>query len=1348
MSFFDDIASKITAPAPASTASSSTPAPTNPQSKFVQNAIKNGSFWNSHVVDYGLTSNKSKESYINNSYAYTFSTQYGPMTFIPESFVNQGLNASNGTTYLSPWFTNKDNLNKFALDATYVDLSDAGKIWDNQTLPNARGYVIPGYNPPISHKDIKTFPTSKIGGISGLATRSDGSVVYKTGSNGFISVPPSGQRASGGQYINTGFGNIFVPTFTDYDGSTPYYTPPPPEKSNNIFDKVADNFGSVVKLAALVTGNPALYAFSAGISAVEGDWLGAAMGAAGAVGNTPGVDPSIAATAKNVHNGLQLANAIKNDNPIGALTALSGMSGMGLPPEFSKATQLIAINNAIQRGDISALAVAVGNIAENKDLAYAGKAANVVNAIKTGDIKQITNSLYGFLPELKEGYNKQSITAIFDKMGYKLGAQESNLLEKGLSSSADDLVKNATDNIQKSAKDGGWDNIEQLIDAIDIGAKTKADYLAMKDGYANSADKAAQGGYKEDDALAIKAGWDSAQQQEDAAVIGANSRADYLAMKDGWADEAQRVEAEKVGRYSPDEWKEYGIQDSVAKEAGWNSQADKEKASWYKVEDPNQYAELLIARDHGFIDGDAEKNIADMKEAQSYGHYSYNAYQQAKDEAKSAGYPDLDTFQDAQKRYDFLPKDPEHGVPSYSDYKRAQDLNIDNLEDYLRTDAPTQAKAQNFDNVDDYIEAKNYGVSRDKYYDIKSGETVWPDLETYSEYTTGSWENGKYINPPGINAYKQDLVDQGIFPDTQTFDKFQGNAQAYQAGYKDNAEVVGAEASGYNNPAEYRYAKFLYDNGILGKDIVLYGKNYGREFPTPTEFAAYANNWGWSDPEAFATARQTNYFGSPQEWEANKAIHEDAFKSGFNSPGEKQDAANIGAKTADEYNKYKSSAFYRSILFGDSYIDPKDAFAGYLQSNGDFDKFNKGYQQFINDPQASEFPDYKTYAQFGGDADTYHLTNLVKGESVSDGSGQQFQGTDNTTTDTSEATAGQTGGGTTQPPVPEQPPVEQPTQEESEPTQEPPPDYSAIRDYFTGNFGPEAGWRMFSDYMTANNLGDPEDYRPQLPIEEPPAPEQPLVPEEPETPIIPEQPPAVEDGTTDDIQDLINQINGGTTTPVEPPAPPPVEPEATDDGTTDGIQDVIKDLPNLEGGDLGMTEEEAQNEFYRQIGIDPNSLSDSPPATQEEIDAAIGMYPQAAGSTGTKLKAFVQAYRNSKPSTPTPPTPTPPGPTTPNPPTTPTTPTTPTGTPTGSNSLLALLALDSQPVQQQQQPTPLADIKYYYDFNDDIGSNIFAGDMVPQNQQNTQGPATFSFFDGGEVNDLSVEDLIGMLKGD
>lgn len=99
------------------------------------------------------------------------------------------------------------------------------------------------------------------------------------------------------------------------------------------------------------------------------------------------------------------------------------------------------------------------------------------------------------------------------------------------------------------------------------------------------------------------------------------------------------------------------------------------------------------------------------------------------------------------------------------------------------------------------------------------------------------------------------------------------------------------------------------------------------------------------------------------------------------------------------------------------------------------------------------------------------------------------------------------------------------------------------------------------------------------------------------------------------------------------------------------------------------------------------------------------------------------------------------------PPTTPATPATPL-TPAvqpaaktdSSSNLLALLALADRPVQQQPQPVPLADIKYYYDFGDDL---------VPEKPQNTQNmPARFEFFDGGEVEDLSVDDLIRMLQGD
>lgn len=44
------------------------------------------------------------------------------------------------------------------------------------------------------------------------------------------------------------------------------------------------------------------------------------------------------------------------------------------------------------------------------------------------------------------------------------------------------------------------------------------------------------------------------------------------------------------------------------------------------------------------------------------------------------------------------------------------------------------------------------------------------------------------------------------------------------------------------------------------------------------------------------------------------------------------------------------------------------------------------------------------------------------------------------------------------------------------------------------------------------------------------------------------------------------------------------------------------EVPNLEGGDLGMTEAQAQEQFYKDIGIDPTTLKDLPPASTAEIN--------------------------------------------------------------------------------------------------------------------------------------------------
>jgi hypothetical protein len=395
------------------------------QSDFITSAIKSAK---SGPI-YHHVSESARESY-----AYTFDTAYGPMTFIPESFVNKGVNGSDGRTYWNSYFQNQNNLNKFALDSTYVDMSGAGSsAW------NTRGYVIPSRGPGIGLNTQWSQDTKWLGGgLTGLGKDANGNIVYATTSSygrpgGFISPPGFNGDLSAASDPNAA-PLVHNPYDIQIGGGI---LPGPIEK---VLDGVLNNLGSIVKLAAIVTENPALYLAAAGGDLANGNYLSAAVNIAGMYGQLPGVDADTASTVKNIYNGLQIANAIKTNNPIAALTALSGMTGTGLPSEFMKATQLIAVNNAIQKKDLAALAVAVGNIADNKDLSYAGKAVKVAEAIKTGDVSKITASLYGFIPELQAGYKAGDVSAIFDKMGYSLGPTETKLLEDGLNTPPEKLA--------------------------------------------------------------------------------------------------------------------------------------------------------------------------------------------------------------------------------------------------------------------------------------------------------------------------------------------------------------------------------------------------------------------------------------------------------------------------------------------------------------------------------------------------------------------------------------------------------------------------------------------------------------------------------------------------------------------------------------------------------------------------------------------------------------------------------------------------------------------------------------------------------------------------------------------
>lgn len=455
------------------------------QADFLKQAIEKG-YENAPSLMRSIPSATGEYGRPGTNYAYSFKTDYGNMMFYPDSFVNKGIDVD-GKTYYNSWFQDEKNLNNFALNSTYVDLSG---IKDNGRGYATKGYLIPFSAPQSSFPNPETLynqPTSEIGSITGLSKTADGKLVYAVersqgAPGGYIQPAAPSIKQVGVEYVNTGFGTTTVPTFANVGPVTSeIYNPAARGQSNNFVDKLITNIGPIVKLAAIVTENPGLYAAAASYDIANGNYLGAALSVAGMYGNAPGVDANTAATAKNIYNGLQLANAIKTNNPIGALTALSGMSGTGLPSEFMKATQLIAVNSAIQKKDWSALAVAVGNIADNKDLSYAGKAANVVNALKTGDIAKITKSLYGFIPELREGYKTGDISAIFDKMGYPLGDNEKQLLESGKSESPEQLTKTitgfapdelspdpltakqASDMYEQAAKDAGFPDLQTQI---------------------------------------------------------------------------------------------------------------------------------------------------------------------------------------------------------------------------------------------------------------------------------------------------------------------------------------------------------------------------------------------------------------------------------------------------------------------------------------------------------------------------------------------------------------------------------------------------------------------------------------------------------------------------------------------------------------------------------------------------------------------------------------------------------------------------------------------------------------------------------------------------------------------
>lgn len=79
----------------------------------------------------------------------------------------------------------------------------------------------------------------------------------------------------------------------------------------------------------------------------------------------------------------------------------------------------------------------------------------------------------------------------------------------------------------------------------------------------------------------------------------------------------------------------------------------------------------------------------------------------------------------------------------------------------------------------------------------------------------------------------------------------------------------------------------------------------------------------------------------------------------------------------------------------------------------------------------------------------------------------------------------------------------------------------------------------------------------------------------------------------------------------------------TDENINPDIPGTNPGAINLEGGDLGQTEAQAQDDFYRSIGLDPATIKDMPPADKAAVDAMInGSSFQGDSSLINSIKGF------------------------------------------------------------------------------------------------------------------------------
>lgn len=160
------------------------------------------------------------KSSVKTVYSVNFSDNGNKYTFIPDSVINKGISAGD-SSYVMPWFLNKDNLNKLGEIGQRIDLADQSWYGDwlkNNVGASTSGILIPAGSVPFD-SNVRTIP----GGVTGMA-EADGQLVYAQPSSGseIKYVKPDGQirtisyKSGGGLFggivgdILSGVGNLIL----------------------------------------------------------------------------------------------------------------------------------------------------------------------------------------------------------------------------------------------------------------------------------------------------------------------------------------------------------------------------------------------------------------------------------------------------------------------------------------------------------------------------------------------------------------------------------------------------------------------------------------------------------------------------------------------------------------------------------------------------------------------------------------------------------------------------------------------------------------------------------------------------------------------------------------------------------------------------------------------------------------------------------------------------------------------------------------------------------------------------------------------------------------------------------